>query len=142
MCSSDLKVLDENPDVDLVYSDSYITRLPNETFELNSALGKTGYPQFEPHAIKKANMPSFNPMWRRIFHQKFGYFDNSFKIAGDWEMWVRSIVKGAKFKKAPGVHGLFYYNTKGISLDRSRFDEQEQERNRVREKYVEFFDED
>lgn len=133
------KTLDENPEADLVYSNSYITRLPNETFEMNSSLGKIDHPQFTPDAIKKGNLPSFNPMWRKSFHSKYGYFDNSFKIAADWEMWVRAITMGTKFKKAPGIHGLFYYNTKGISLDRSRFNEQKNERERVKVKYSEFF---
>lgn len=133
------KILDENPDVDLAYSDSYITRIPNETFEMNSALGSTKYPEFEPEKIKGANMPSFNPMWRKEFHQKYGYFDTTFKIVADWEMWVRAIVGGAKFKKAQGRHGLFYYNTQGISLNRATFDVQEKERDRVRTKYSDFF---
>ena len=133
------RVLDENPAVDLVYSNSHITRLPNETFECNSAAGLINHPEFYPDAIKKGNLPSFNPMWRKNLHEKYGYFDPAFRITGDWEMWVRAIVGGAKFKKATGIHGLFYYNTKGLSLDRSTFTEQRQERERVQEKYPNFF---
>ncbi len=131
--------LDAFPEVDLVYSDSYITRIPNETFELNSHLGLIHHPEFSPKAILKANLPSFNPMWRKSLHQKYGYFDNSFKIVADWEMWVRMITKGAIFRKVSGIHGLFYYNTGGVSLSKSSYDLQMQERERVKALYPDFF---
>ncbi len=133
------QILDQNPDIDLVYSNSYMTKLPNETFELNSAGSLIELPEFRPELIKKHNLPSFNPMWRKAVHVKHGYFDESLKIAGDWEFWVRLVVAGAKFKKAPGVHGLFYHNQKGLSLNKHKFNLQKQERNLVRQKYASFF---
>lgn len=133
------QILDQNPDVDLVYSNSYMTKLPNETFELNSADSLIDLPEFKPELIKKNNLPSFNPMWRKHLHFKYGYFEERFKIAGDWEFWVRLVVAGVKFKKAPGIHGLFYHNQKGLSLDKHKFNLQNQERNLVFKKYAVFF---
>jgi glycosyltransferase involved in cell wall biosynthesis len=131
--------LDDNLDVDLVYSNSYITKLPNETFVVNSQVGMINHVEFTRDAIKKANLPSFNPMWRKSLHEQYGYFDESFKIAGDWEFWVRIVAGGAKFKKIPGVLGLFYYNTIGLSQNKKNLMRQRLERSLVRQKHAEFF---
>ena len=133
------QLLDQNPDVDLIYSSSYITRKPNETFEKNSWNGLIDYPEFTPQLIKKSNIPSFNPMWRKIIHYKYGFFEEKYKIAGDCEFWVRIVAGGAKFKKAPGIHGLFYYNKSGLSLDSSKLHIQKQEIKSIRKKYKHFF---
>ena len=37
------------------------------------------------------------PMWRKSLHTKYGYFDESFKVAGDYEFWLRLAAKGEMF---------------------------------------------
>ena len=48
-------------------------------------------------------------------HEKAGYFDASYNSAGDWEMWLRAVKNGSKFKKVYGSHGLYYANPAGLS---------------------------
>ena len=69
------KTLYSNPDVGLVYADSYITDSPNETFENNSSGGKSyNFEQFSKEAMLRGNQPHNNPMWRKELHQKHGFF--------------------------------------------------------------------
>ena len=132
------QVLDQNPEVDLVYSSSYITMTPNETFAEHHCTGLIDYPEFTPQLIKEINLPSFNPMWRKVIHTKYGFFNDKYKIAGDCEFWIKIVLGGAKFKKASGFHGLFYYNTNGLSLNSKTFDSQYQEIKSIRKKYKHF----
>ena len=37
------------------------------------------------------------PMWRVRLHKQFGYFDETYKSAGDYEFWMRLASKGVKF---------------------------------------------
>lgn len=105
--------LDKHPEVMLVYSEFYLTNKPNETFEMHS-----GYRVQVPNFSRK-NMhiclPGCNPMWRRSLHAKFGFFDESYKSSGDYEMWLRAVDGGAIFKKVAGCYGLYYKNPQGIS---------------------------
>ena len=39
------------------------------------------------------------PMWRKSLHDRFGYFDESYKSAGDYEFWMRCASNGVKFFK-------------------------------------------
>lgn len=133
------QVLDQNINIDLVYSNSYVTNIANQNFENHHSIGLINCPEFAPKNIKLANLPSFNPMWRKTVHDRFGYFDEQFKIAGDWEFWVRIIAGGAKFKKASGVHGLFYYNPKGLSSNQDNSKEHLAERALVYQKHKQFF---
>jgi hypothetical protein len=64
-------------------------------------------------------LPNNHPMWRKTMHEKYGFFDETYKHAGDWEMWLRAVKSGAQFLKVPGVYSLFYYNPKGLSTDGS-----------------------
>lgn len=37
------------------------------------------------------------PVWRKVLHDRIGYFDESFQVAGDYEMWLRFASRGVKF---------------------------------------------
>jgi len=109
-----MKALDEHPDVDLVYSDFYVTKKPNETFEHNSAYRVSKRDEFSPKNMWDC-LPGCNPMWRKNLHKTCGLFDTSYKIAGDWEMWCRFVKNGVLFLKINDVYALFYSNPSGLS---------------------------
>ena len=112
--------LEEDKSIDLVYSECFVTHEPNETYSNNTADRKT-YPISD---FSKENMikclPGCMPVWRKSLHDKCGMFDESYKFAGDWEMWLRFVSNGHSFKKVDGVYGLYYHNPKGLTTDVSR----------------------
>jgi len=55
------------------------------------------------------------PVWRKSMQDSMGFFDDSYRHAGDWEMWLRAVKKGSKFKRVNGIHGLYFANPDGIS---------------------------
>jgi glycosyltransferase involved in cell wall biosynthesis len=111
-----LAALEADPSVDLVYSGFYRTNFPNETFENNRH-----YDVSDPLEFSSKNMqgclPGPRPVWRKSFHDRFGFFDESFISSGDFAMWLRGVCGGSKFKKVPGILTLYYLNPKGISTE-------------------------
>lgn len=64
-------------------------------------------------------VPKFNNgcflMWRKSVHEKVGYFDEQFKVAGDWEFWCR-VTYYYKVKSCNTVLGYFLrLNNEGLS---------------------------
>lgn len=112
-----LKSLQENPEIDLVYSGFYVTENKNETFECNIHRWTFDAYEFLPQRMRH-NLPGPNPMWRKSIHEKYGYFDESFYWAGDFEFWNRIVSMGAKFKPIQGYSTLFYENLSEISHQR------------------------
>ena len=126
----------KNPEIDLVYSDMLITKEINETWDQNSSNGeKYTMPNFSLGALKMVNMPHAAPMWRKSLHDKYGVFDESFKSAGDWEMWLRAASRGSRFKKIDGFYNLYCFNPKGVSTNPDNFSWKQEEERRVYEKY-------
>ena len=108
-----------DPDVDLVYATSYLTHKPNQKFEdKDSDWQLYAVPDFSKEAMIRGNPPHQNPMWRKSLHDTYGMFDDQYRSAGDWEMWLRAVFGGSKFKKINGVLGLYYFNPTGISTDK------------------------
>ena len=128
--------LDANPDIMLVYSDRYFTRTPNQTFESHTGGKYPASPHFSKEIMYEC-WPCNNPMWRKQLHEMYGFFDSSFKHSGDWEMWLRAVEGGAKFKKIDGYYALYFYNPKGLSTcqDRKTQDIKEREDRYVRDRY-------
>ena len=125
-----------NDDVDLVYSDMLITGEPNETWDNNSSQNrKYNFPEFSFENLKMVNMPHAAPMWKKTIHKNYGKFDEKYKSAGDWEMWLRAASKGSKFKKIPGMLGLYYFNPTGISTNPENFEWKREEETEVYAKY-------
>lgn len=108
------KALDENPDIDLVYSSYITTMYPNETFDnyhLNSHIVP---PEFSLENMRLC-LPGPRPMWRKSFHDRYGMFDEIFSSSGDFAMWVRAASQGSQFKKIDRFLTLFYVNPSGLS---------------------------
>jgi len=133
------KFLDENSDIDLVYSDGYFTDIANQTFFDCNITKIIFKPSFSKLNLKYNCLPSFNPMWRKKLHKKFGLFNENFKIAGDWEFWIRVVSKGSVFKKLPGIYGVAYNNPNGLSTNPLTVMYLEREKNIIRSMYKSFF---
>ena len=129
----------DNPDIDLVYSRCFVTHRPNETYADNSSGGSI-YPvaDFTSENMIKC-LPGCMPLWRKSMHDKAGVFDDKYKFAGDWEMWLRAVQTGSKFKRVEGVHGLYYHNPNGLTTDTSRQQEKFAEEKEVFHRYADIF---
>jgi len=132
------KELFTNPEIDLVYADSFITNKPNETYESNSSNGRRyNFEQFSKQAMLRGNQPHNNPMWRQELHEKHGEFNDQYKSAGDWEFFLRCTSGGSKFKKINDVLGLYYFNPKGISTNFENYTWKQQEEQEIYTNYKE-----
>ena len=126
-----------NEEIDLVYADMLITDQPNEVYEKNSCNGRRyNFPPFSLENLKMVNMPHASPMWRKEIHEKYGKFDDKYKSAGDWEMWLRAASQGSLFKKIENeILGLYYFNPTGISTNPDNFGWKQKEEAEVYERY-------
>ena len=96
------QTLDNHPEVDLVYSDFLCTKQINESMSHNSAAHRSNFAEFTPGRMSNC-LPNNHPMWRVSMHKKYGYFDETYLSAGDWEMWCRAVEGGALFQKSTWV---------------------------------------
>ena len=104
------KCIESNEDIDLVYADCLVTNNPNETFEENMANGALLEHSLMP--FSRENMikclPGPMPLWNKSLHENYGLFDSdNCNFADDWEMWLRAVNFGSKFKKVEEVLGLY-----------------------------------
>ncbi len=105
--------LENNCDIDLVYSGYSVTEKPNETCKRNSAKTVVNPDEFSKE--KMCNyLPGPQPMWRKSMHERYGFFDANLKFVGAWQMWLRAVSFGSKFKKIPGNYLLHYINPDGL----------------------------
>ena len=106
--------LEAHPGIALVYADQLYTDRPNETFQTTSCRKQRVWGEYAgTQTIRSHCMVSSQPMWRRSLHLRYGFFDDSFASAGDWEFWLR-IASSETFLKIDQVLGLYYENPDGI----------------------------
>ncbi len=92
-----LQELDQHSEIDLVYSDAYITTDANQVFGKHKYCSSYSAPEFSYTALQKGCFIGSHPIWRKSMHDKYGLFDEKFLSAGDWEMWLRAASRGALF---------------------------------------------
>ncbi len=73
------------------------------------------------------------PMWRKSLHDKYGMFDASLHVAGDYEMWLRITKAGEKLLKIPETLGA--YLDRRDSAEKRQKIRTLQETSRVRSRY-------
>jgi len=128
--------LNKNKEIDLIYGPTYISKIPNEKYINNNF--EEIFP-CQPPSIKsfiQNNSPHCMPMWRKRIHEKFGYFNETYKIASDSDMWIRTLIGGGKAKMLNHPVGLYYYNPEGASTNPAKLKESVEEVNRMRSKYI------
>lgn len=127
--------LDERKDIALVYADCWITEEDNQTFEKINLKGVFAWKDFSLEQLKKGCFMGPQPMWRKELHDKYGYFDESFTVAGDWEFWLRMASCGTQFLHLHEVLGI--YQKRRDSLERKNTMISSSESEIVRKKYME-----
>ena len=127
--------------VDLVYGDCFQTSKINDLFCEN--LENKNLYEHSLYDFNKNNMikclPGPMPMWRKNLHDKYGYFDENLKYAGDWDFWLRCVQGGTKFKKIYEKVGLYYQNPEGLSTKLENRLEKKKEETYIFNKYKNVF---
>jgi glycosyltransferase involved in cell wall biosynthesis len=111
------QILEEDPEIGLVYCPYNATPLPNQLFGEEKSFKLVDVPEFDPGWMRFC-LPGPQPMWRKSLHEKYGYFREDFISAADHEMWNRFNSHGVKFKRIQMVSGTYYHNPKGASTSR------------------------
>lgn len=89
--------LDNNREISLVYADQLITTIKNDTFATTPALKHWNWPNYSYQQMRQGCCVGSQPMWRKMLHDKYGYFQESFHCAGDYEFWLRIGSQGEKW---------------------------------------------
>lgn len=112
------QTLRQDPSIDLVYSDDYIAYAPNTLFEDQHTDNIRRIAEFS-QKLMYLPLPGPMPLWRKSAHARCGYFIEYFSSSASLEMWNRMVSRGMKFKKIPGLSGVYYLNPKGVSTDKA-----------------------
>lgn len=132
------KALEIDNELDLAYGYTYISNKANEKYTDNS------FSQIYPcsnHSIKNLiqnNSPHCMPMWRKRIHERYGYFDETYKVASDSDMWIRCAINGGKIKMVNHPVGLYYHNPEGASTNPNKLKESIEEVAKMRSKYTKY----
>jgi glycosyltransferase involved in cell wall biosynthesis len=110
------KALDENPDIDLVYGDTYLSRLPHTPFEhgIDAPGMVQKWDEYSYKFLLEDNCIGPHPMWRRKIHDTVGYFSEDYVALGDQEFWLR-LGRHSKMLHIPFFSGLFWWSKKSLS---------------------------
>ena len=107
-----------HPWIDVVYQDVYYSLASNVAWEILQAIGmRSNLPNVSARYLLDTGMnpPHNAPAWRRRLHQDYGYFDESYSSAGDYEFWVRIALQDRCFFKVQKPHAAYFINPKGVS---------------------------
>lgn len=127
-----------NKDIDLVYGDCAQVNEYGKTYSdiqnFSMKLSEHSKEDFSPENMIKC-LPGPFAMWKKELCNKIGYFNDSYKYAMDWEMWLRMVKNGSKFKKINNfISGVYYFN-----LESGMSTSQKYEKERKREEAEIFF---
>ena len=95
--------------IELVYGDCLSTDIKNETFAQtkSNSMSEHSLNSFSRENMIKC-LPGPMPLWRKRLHEKCGFFDeDNHNFSDDWELWLRAVDSGCKFKKVDKTVGLY-----------------------------------
>lgn len=97
------RVLEKTPQADLTYGDFYyMYEYGKETDDL---VVNPNY-DIAPQAFLNSFHIGCFPMWRKMIHSKIGYFDEQFRLTGDYDFQIR-VFFSCKFVKTNHVLGYY-----------------------------------
>lgn len=113
--------LDQQPEVALAYADQLISHTENEDFAACNQPGAKlrRWPDYTPQDLMLRCITGSQPVWRKALHAELGVFDTRYRIAADYDMWLRFAAK-YPLMKVPGPLGVLYDSPDTISGRNSR----------------------
>jgi glycosyltransferase involved in cell wall biosynthesis len=85
----------EDPTLDLVYSDCFVSIDPRETDTFMQSCPSEGTADFEAIVTGRCQIPVSTVVARRGVFERAGLFDESLPICDDYDMWMRAAFRGA-----------------------------------------------
>ena len=107
--------LDEHPKVILVHGDQQAVS-PGETVNFEALNGKPHWNWSEFSRLKLIFLAQVGsqPMWRKSLHQDYGLFDETLKVRGDQDFYIR-IANGGEFHFIPEILGTLNLSKHSLS---------------------------
>lgn len=132
-----LNVFEHDDNIALVYADAAVTEQENAGFDSAVVTACFRWPEFDANHLFSVCYIGPQPMWRSSLHEKYGYFDASLRVAGDYDFWLR-LAPHEKFVHIPDVLGLYLSSDDSIEHAFSGVGVQESERSRIKHWPVEW----
>lgn len=128
-----VRVLEEDEKCALVYADIIRTRTANETFHQCTPTGMYRWYDWDRKTLlTRGCFIGPQPVWRKKVHEAYGYFDESYVVAGDFEFWLR-ISQTNKFCHISKPLGLYLEHAN--SIEHANEDKKRQEEMEIIERY-------
>jgi glycosyltransferase involved in cell wall biosynthesis len=111
----------EKTGADVVYQDVFYAYEHGLTFdEVASVNVRSNLPEGSLKLLAQGiNFPHNAPMWKRTLHEQVGFFDTTFKSAGDHDFWIRCSLAEAVFIKCDSIHVSYFINPNGMSTKKN-----------------------
>ncbi len=126
------KYLQEHTDVGIVYADCFVTDADNPKWNNNYSRALK-WPEYNLRHLFDVCFLGPQPMWRKSLHDRYGYFNEEYESAGDYEFWLRIAVNGVKMLHIDAILGIYQENKDSISLSNLELNWNESEK--ARNKY-------
>jgi hypothetical protein len=101
-----LAVLEQCPQVGLVYADSAISTVDNETWTTTGATRRFRWPDYTPATALSCCLFGAQPVWRNDLHARAGDWSDAFAIANDHDLFAR-VARAGGAVRIDDVLGLF-----------------------------------
>ncbi len=117
-----VQALDAAPECALAYHDQITSTLENETFEACTARNTRRFhlPDFSHPTLLQGCLTGSQPMWRKSVHAEHGFFSEKYRVAADYEFWMR-IAQTHAFAHIAEPLGVFYDSPNTLSGANNRF---------------------
>jgi len=106
-------VLDENPEIGLVFSD-VMKRVGNRSTYWKRVNFAEGEVKTIREVLRGRSIIGPMPMWRKSLHTKLGYFDEQLVVSCDYDMWRRMAENGVGFWYIPHALGEYLFRDNSL----------------------------
>jgi hypothetical protein len=111
----------------LAYCDALLTERPNETFAAHTARREWRLPAYNARQALVDCPFGCTVMWRRSLHAALGLFEESFRIVGDYEFFLKASLHGGA-RHVRQALTLYLESPSSLSYESSRKVEEEANR--------------